>query len=148
MSIEFSLCDSFGALQSDWSKLVYDGTSMTEIDSENIIKIGTVKTNSSTQDATVLNWSIVYEDLQGATHICIKATTEGIHLVEYYFEEPIEIDNQIELIINEIIGVNLYNTTVGGTELSIRLDNFFPSTNSTLYAGDLKARANFNIQVY
>ena len=148
MSIEFSFCDSFGALQGDWSKLVYDGTSMAEIDSENIVKIGTVKTNSSTQDATVLNWSIVFEDLQKATHICIKAATEGINLVEYYFEEPIEIDNQIELNINEITGVNLYNTTVGGTELSIGLDNVFPSTNSTLYAGDLQARAYFNIQEF
>ncbi len=148
MNIEFSLCGSSGALQSDWSKLVYDGTSMTEIDSENILKYVSVEINTTTPDETILNWSIVFEDLQGATHICIKSATEGIHLVEYIFEEPIEIDNQIQIVISDINGLNLNNATAGGTELSIVLDHFFPSTGSTLFAGELQARANFNIQAF
>ena len=146
MILQFALCDSFGALDSGWSKLSFDGNSLSEIDSENIIRTVTVTTNSSNEGATILNWSVEFEDLNGASNICTKVATAGDNLIEYLHDQPIEIDYELALSISSITGINEYNTTVGGTELSITIDHVFPLTSSTLSGGDLQARINFNIQ--
>ena len=126
MILQFALCDSFGALDSGWSKLSFDGNSLSEIDSENIIRTVTVTTNSSNEGATILNWSVEFEDLNGASNICTKVATAGDNLIEYLHDQPIEIDYELALSIT-ITGINEYNTTVGGTELSITIDHVFPS---------------------
>ena len=127
MVIEFGLCNSFGSLESEWSKLAFDGNSITENDTNNIIRSVSVYTNSSTESETILNWSVMFEDLQGASHICIKAATEGNTIVSHFYDQPIEIDNELELLINNIVGINDFNTTTGGSEISIVLDHYFPS---------------------
>ena len=52
----------------------------------------------------------------------------------------------MELLISNIVGINDFNATIGGSEISILLDHYFPLTNSTLKSGDLQARINFDIQ--
>ena len=146
MTLAFALCDSFGALESGWSTLKYANSLMTESDTENLLRSISVNTNSSNEGETILDWYIEFDDLQGATHMCTKAGTEGANIVEYLHDEPIEIDTELELEITGLIGVNGYDTIVGGTELSIEIDHIFPRTSSTLAAGDLQARVNFDIQ--
>ena len=146
MTLGFALCDSFGALESGWSTLNYANSLVTESDTENLLRSISINTNSSNQSETILDWYIEFNDLQGASHICAKAGTEGANTVEYLYDEPIEIDNELELAITEVIGVNGYDTIVGGTEFSIEIDHIFPRTSSTLAAGDLQARVNFDIQ--
>ena len=108
-------------------KISFDGNSITENDTNNIIRSVSVYTNSSTESETILNWSVMFEDLQGASHICIKAATEGNTIVSHIYDQPIEIDYELELLINNIVGINDFNTTTGGSEISIVLDHYFPS---------------------
>ena len=146
MYLELAKCDSFGAIQSDWSKLSYDGTTMLEEDSANLLFSNSVELNLSTQQEKILNWSIVFDNLGSASHVCLKAGSEGVNNVEYIHNNPVEIDNEIAININEIYGINEYNSTVGGVNISLELDFEFPSTSKTLSAGEIQARANFNIQ--
>ena len=146
MYLEIAKCDSFGAIQSDWSKLSYDGTTMLEQDNANLLLSNSVALNLSNQQEKILNWSIVFDNLPSTSHICLKAGSEGVNDVEYIYDTPIEVDNEIEININEIYGINEYNSTVGGVDISLELEHIFPSTSKTLSAGSLQARANFNIQ--
>jgi len=147
MYLEIASCDSFGSIIGQWVRLAHDGTLFSITDSQNMLISSDGTVNSSVPGETLIDWSFDLGDLTGTDYLCTKVGSSGEETIEFANNNPIEIDNLLEVSITGLGEFSNQDTVIGGIPINVGLNHTFPSTGMTLSSGDLQARINFNIQV-
>ena len=147
MYLEIASCDTFGAVIGEWVRLSHDGTAFSVSDTQNMLidSYGTI--NSSMPGETLIDWSFDLGDLTGTDYLCMKVGTTGEETVEFAYNNPIEVDNLLEVSITGLGDYSNEDTVIGGIPINVEINHTFPSTGMTLSSGDVQARINFNIHV-
>lgn len=147
MGLAFAMCNSNGYITGPWSNLTWSESSMNIDDVQGLFISAYASINGSTENHTNVSWQIDFNDLVGISYLCLKTTSQGKVTTSYLHPTTMEIDRNLEVIIDNVSGLNSSDSIIGDEEIEINISHYFSSTGMSVNSGNIQARLTFSIAV-